>query len=315
VSTAADIARALNSLYGAPVAPTVSIGGSGTWALDRDPRRHGFPEELDLAGSTAVAFRSSEVETPFGAVPLVKVLDVKGRPVLRVPVHGWRFPIPGLDDTLAVFWLLSQLGSEQIVVDASVGGVRAKPWDVVVPHDVVIDSTAKTAVPRLAFELGRSPWVRMKDPLCPRLRRSLVAAIKAYPKDNAAQSLHPLGELIEGGVYYTTPLSVFETATEVELIRRAGATVVGQSTGQEVACARTLGMCFAVMNPVANYAEGIEAGEWVEGGMDTFYDDLALPMATVLWRTLEDIVTQDRTCECLEISESVDISRYIGYEE
>ena len=315
MSRATEIADALDSLYGAPVARTVSIGGSGTWALDRDPCRQGFPEELGVDAASTVVFRASDVETPFGAVPAIKVLDVKGHPVLRVPVHGWRFPIPRLDDTLAVFWVLSQLNAQQILVDASVGGVRAKPWDVVVPGDVVIDSTAKAAVPRLAFELGRSPWVRMKDPLCPRLRRSLAAAVQRYPQDNAAHELHPLGELIEGGVYYTTPLSVFETATEVELIRRAGATVVGQSTGQEVACARTLGMCFAVINPVANYAEGIEGGEWIQGGMDTFYDDVSLPMATVLWRALEDIVAQERTCECLAISESVDISRYIGARE
>jgi purine nucleoside phosphorylase len=230
-------------------------------------------------------------------------------------VHGWRFPIPGLDDTLAVFWLLSQLGAEQIVVDASAGGITARPWDVVVPHDVVVDSTAKAAVPRLAFELGISPWVRMKDPLCPRLAQAFTVALRNHSEDEAAANLHSLGEIVEGGVYYTTPLSVFETATEVEVLAKAGATVVGQSTGQEVACARMLGMCLAVMNPVANYAEGIEAGEWVQGGMDTFYDDLALPMATVLWRVLEEIILQDRDCGCLEISRNVDIGRYIWARE
>jgi purine nucleoside phosphorylase len=270
---------------------------------------------LDLAGPEAIAFEAADVDTPFGAVPTVKVLDVRGYPVIRVPVHGWRFPIPGLDDTLAVFWLLSQLGAEQIIVDASVGGIAAKPWDVVVPHDVVVDSTAKAAVPRLAFELGISPWVRMKDPLCPRLAGALLIALNGYPDDRAAQGLHALGDVIEGGVYHTTPLSVFETATEIRGLERAGATVVGQSTGQEVSCARMLGMCFAVMNPVANYAEGIEGGEWVEGGMDTFYDDLALPMATVLWRVLEQVVAQERTCGCLEISQSVDIGRYIWEKE
>jgi purine nucleoside phosphorylase len=270
---------------------------------------------LPVAGPSVVEFRANEVETPFGAVPVIKLLDVRGHPVLRVPVHGWRFPVPSLDDTLAVFWTLAQLGVEQIVVDASVGGVRAEPWDVVVPDDVIIDGTAKTAVPRLAFELGRTPWVRMKDPLCPRLRRSLASAVERHKRESLGQEFHPLGRLIEGGIYYTTPLSVFETTAEVEVLRRAGATVVGQSTGQEVACARMLGMCFAVMNPVANHAEGLEGGAWVDGGMDTFYDDLALPMAAVLWRTLEEIVSARRTCECLAIANSVDISRFVWGKE
>jgi hypothetical protein len=69
-------------------------------------------------------------------------------------------------------------------------------------------------------------------------------------------------------------------------------------------------MCYAVINPVANLAEGLEDGAWIQGGMDTFYEDVALPMASVLWRTLHAVVQQDRTCECLAISESVDVSRF-----
>jgi purine nucleoside phosphorylase len=306
-----DVVAVIEREYGDPCARTASIGGSGTWALDRNPRRAGFPEELAGAGGTAVVARVSEIATPFGQVPVVKVLDVRSQPVLRIPVHGWRFPVPSLDNTLAVFWLLSKLGVEQIVVDASVGGVRAEPWDVVVPDDVVIDVAAKQAVPRLAFELGRSPWVRMKDPFCSRLRSALSASITRYADEAAQLGLHSLGRLIEGGVYHTTPLSVFETATEIREIRGNGATVVGQSTGQEVACARVCGMCFAVMNPVANFAEGLEGGAWIEGGMVEFYEELALPMATALWWTLEEIVTQERTCECHAIATGVDVDRYI----
>jgi hypothetical protein len=70
-------------------------------------------------------------------------------------------------------------------------------------------------------------------------------------------------------------------------------------------------MCFGVMNPVANFAEGLEGGAWVQGGMGQFYEDLALPMATVLWWTLEQIVTQGRGCDCHAIATSVDVDRYI----
>lgn len=307
----ADLADVLANVYGSRFARTSSIGGSGTWALDRDPRRGGFPEELQFVAGDAVVDALSDIATPFGPVPLVKVLDVLGHPVLRIPVHGWHFPVPDLDDTLAVFWLLHHMSVEQIVVDASVGGVRAEPWDVVIPDDVIVHDPAKLAVSRLAVELGRCPWVRMKDPFCQRLRRSLADSVCRLPADEDTAVLHPLGRLVEGGSICTTPLSVFETASEIAVMHRAGAIVVGQSTGQEVACARLCGMCFAVVNPVANYAEGLEGGAWTDGGMGSFYDELALPMAAVVWWALERIVEQERTCGCLSMASGIDVDRYI----
>ena len=222
MSECAGVAEVLNSVYGCPRVRTTSIGGSGTWALDRDPRRAGFPEELESGGEGAVVARFRGLATPFGEVPLVKLLDVGGQPVLRVPVHGWHFPVPSLDDTLSVFWLLAQLGVEQIVVDASVGGVRAEPWDVVVPDDVITDGVIKQAVPRLAAELRRSPWVRMKDPFCSRLRQSLRCSVQRFSQDPVSGALHRLGRLIDGGTYYTTPLSVFETRAAARLRGSAG---------------------------------------------------------------------------------------------
>jgi purine nucleoside phosphorylase len=307
-----DLTEVVESAYGCSAVRTCSIGGSGTWALDRAPGRGGFPEELSFVAGDAVVGKIPHIPTPFGTIPLVKVLDVCGQPVLRIPVHGWHFPVPDLDDTLAVFWLLSQMGVEQIVVDASVGGLSARPWDLVIPDDVFVDSTAKLAVSRLAGELGRSAWVRMKDPFCQRIRRSLADSARRLPLDDAGKGLHPFGRLVEGGTYLTTPLSVFETASEIAAMVGLGATVVGQSSGQEVACARLCRMCFAVANPVANLGEGLEAGAWVDGGMDRFYDELALPMATVVWWTLERIVAQERSCDCLLLADSVDLQRYIG---
>ena len=305
----ASVVNAVRAHYGDVLARTGSIGGSGTWVLDQDPARRGFPEELDCAGDQVVLARLSDIETPFGAVPTVKVLDVDGSPVIRIPVHGWRFPFPTVEHTLAVYWLLLQLGVEQVAVDASVGGVTAGPWDVVVPDDVFATEEGKVAVARLGHALQRTPWVRMGQPFCPRIRRALAASFLRLAQEEEAVGPAVFHNLIEGGLYYTTPLSVFETVAEIRHIQSLGGTVVGQSMGQEAAAARVCGICMAVINPVANHAEGLERGVWIEGGMEAFYDAIAVPMGHVVWWTLQQLVKHTGECECKSATEGADVSR------
>lgn len=308
----AEIQRVLQHEFGTPTVRTASIGGSGTWALDRDPRWAGFPEALEEAGPQSVLVRFADVVTPFGPIPQLKLIVVEGVPVVRVPAHGWRFPLPTVEDTLAVFWLLHNLGVEQALVDASVGGIRAKPWDIVVPDDVFINEHAKVAVTRLGMEIGRTPWVRMAQPFCPRLRQLFVEAVQRFQRWAAHTSLHPLGELVDGGLYYCTPLSVFETAAEIRWLQTMGVAVVGQSMGQEAAAARICGICLAVICPVANYAEGLGGGVWIEGGMDRFYHECALPMGTIVYWALQRAVKQERDCGCTMITTTADVSRFTG---
>jgi hypothetical protein len=160
----------------------------------------------------------------------------------------------------------------------------------------------------LAVELGRTPWIRMADPFCPRLRRVLVEALERYEREVTRLPYHALGKTIDGGLYACTPLSVWETAAEVRLLREQGVTVVGQSSGQEAAAARVTSICLAVANPVANYAEGLQGGVWIDGGMDRFYHDCSMPMGVVMYWALEAAVEQRRECGCTQINARGDVS-------
>jgi purine nucleoside phosphorylase len=115
----------------------------------------------------------------------------------------------------------------------------------------------------------------MKDPFCPHIR---------YALRNASAKLNP----VIGGTYHTTPLSVFETEAEVQSIYASGATIVGQVCGQEAICARLTEICYATINPVANWAEGL--GTVDDWDMGNYYERIAVPMASVIWATLENIV-------------------------
>ncbi len=289
---------------------TASVGGSGTWSMDMDPDRGGFPEELLCTGPEAVIAKFRDVETPFGVVPLTKVLNVDEHPVVRIPVHGWQLPTPTLKDTLATFWLLYQLGVEQVVVDASVGGIRAEPWDLVIPDDLVLNNFIKLSTVKLSQELGRDPWVRQANPFCPRIRQELVEAANRLKEDGTEEEFHPVGNIIDGGVYNTTPPALFETAAEIDTMLAAGHTVVGQSSGQEAAAARMCGMCLAVINPVANYAEGQAEGEWIIEGMEYFYDQISIPIGVITWWALQEVVNQERECSCQTLAQSEDLSKF-----
>jgi purine nucleoside phosphorylase len=310
-----DILLLRQGAFGGIPLNTASIGGSGTFWEDRIGM--GFPEVLSCAGPKTVVEVFRDVSTPFGDVPIVKLIDVDGFPVVRVPYHGWRLPEATVENTLATFWLLYQLGIEQVVVDASVGGIRAKPWDFVIPSDVLINDRAKEAVALLARELGKDPWVRMLNPFCPRIRKILLTESRRLKREGTEEPTHPIGEVIDGGVTVITPLSVFETACEVRFYKEVipDAVCVNQSTGQEAALARVLGMCIAFLNPVANYAEGLEDASWMpeEGGMQKFYQDVAMPAGVITYRTTAGIVKQKRSCECRNISQSCDLSFITHY--
>lgn len=308
--TVPDVQEVLRVNYGEPTARTASVGGSGTWAMDCNPHRGGFPEELICAGEDTVVKKFEEVVTPFGSVPRVKIINVDGFPVIRIPIHGWRLPFSNLDQTLATYWLLYKLEVQQVVVDASVGGIRAKPWDLVVPSDVFINDPAKVAVACLAHELGFDAHVRMSQPFCPRVRQALVRSIAKLQETNFRGNV---ADLIDGGIYYTTPLSIFETPAEIVFMRDViGATVVGQSSGQEAAAARVGRMCLAVVNPVVNFAEGLAGGTWTPGGMKSFYDQCALPVGTATYWALQRLVTSKRDCNCLKLAQGEDRPEFLS---
>ncbi len=289
VQTVKDLLR---DWFGSDSVHTASIGGSGTGSMH-------FPEELPFFKEDMIAGTVQGIVTPFGVVPQIKLMRINNQPVIRVPLHGWeRLEQHGvcatIDHTLATFWLLYQLGVKQVIVDASAGGVQADPWDVVIPNDIYVYEAAKIRVADLCRELGQTPWIRMAEPFCPRLRRALVNAFQSLPPEyrGKTKAIH------DGGKYWTTPLGPFETPYEVEYLHRNGATLVGQSSGQEALAARVTGICIAVANPIANYAEGRESGLWNSDGMREYYDQCALPTGIATFLAIQAVLGQERTCQC-----------------
>ncbi|MDI3258053.1 MAG: hypothetical protein QJR01_10080 [Kyrpidia sp.] len=113
--------------------------------------------------------------------------------------------------------------------------------DVVIPDDYMDQSMRKDV------GLGGPYLLIMRRPTCPSGRRRLAEAARRAE----------LGRVFERGVYANTDGRHFESVAEVRALRMMGADVIGQSMCPEVYLAREIGACYARVDLVVNYAEGV----------------------------------------------------------
>ena len=161
--------------------------------------------------------------------------------------HGYGHTIaPHEVNYRANLWALKDAGVDAVVSVASVGSidVRLKPGALVVP-DQIIDYT--WGRPSTFFE-GPDATVTHIDftqPYSAPLRQRILGAARTC------------GETVaDGGVYGATQGPRLETAAEINRMERDGATIVGMTGMPEASLARELGLQYAAITVVANYAAG-----------------------------------------------------------
>lgn len=192
--------------------------------------------------------RREVVRTPYGepSGPLV-FGSMAGREVVFLARHGSGHTIPPHRINFrANLWALHGQGVKNVVSIASVGGIRGDlaPGALAVP-DQLIDYTHSRAG---TYFTGEDSDVRHIDftlPYCQALRAACL--------DAARQA----GEvLIDGGVYAATQGPRLETAAEINRLERDGADMVGMTGMPEAVLAREIGLCYAAIAVVANWAAG-----------------------------------------------------------
>ena len=82
-------------------------------------------------------------------------------------------------------------------------------------------------------------------PYCEQLRQRLLGAAAAAGE-----------EIVSGGTYAATQGPRLETAAEINRLERDGADIVGMTGMPEAALAREIGLCYAAIAVVVNYAAG-----------------------------------------------------------
>jgi 5'-methylthioadenosine phosphorylase len=192
--------------------------------------------------------RRELVRTPYGdASGAITLGTIRGEPVAFLARHGYGHTIPPHKvNYRANMWALAQQDVKYVVAVASVGGIRPdlKPGTLVVP-DQIIDYTYGREFTYFNGTDRSVVHIDFTRPYCEPLRRRLVLA--------AGEAGEPM---LEGGTYAATQGPRLETAAEIDRLERDGADMVGMTGMPEAALARELGLCYASIAVVVNYAAG-----------------------------------------------------------
>ena len=161
--------------------------------------------------------------------------------------HGYGHTIaPHEVNYRANLWALKEAGAGEVVSVASVGGIRKDVWPgmIVLPHQIVDYTWGRAAT---FYEGPGAPvnHIDFTQPYSREVRARLLAAAAGC------------GERVsDGGVYAATQGPRLETAAEIDRLERDGADIVGMTGMPEAALAREIGLEYAAIAVVANYAAG-----------------------------------------------------------
>lgn len=197
------------------------------------------------------------VRTPYGEPSCPMTLGtICGHPMVFLARHGHGHTIMPSDiNYRANIWALKELNVTGIIAVGSVGSIHPAlvPGDLMVP-DQLIDYTWG----RASTFFGTCSGVEMHVDF-------------THPFDRAlSERLSGVADLLgfnvkEGGVYACTQGPRLETAAEIRRFASDGADVVGMTAMPEAVLARELGIPYAQLNVVANYAAGIaESAEGIQ---------------------------------------------------
>ena len=202
---------------------------------------------LSQLGNLDVSHREV-VRTPYGEPSGAMTFgQLGGRPVAFLARHGYGHTIPPHEvNYRANVWALHQRGAKAIVSVASVGSIRAdlKPGDIVVPHQIIDYTWGRKST----YYEGSECTVTHIDFTEPFDRTLRERVLDAGTRAGIA--------LCGRAVYAVTQGPRLDTAAEVDRLERDGADVVGMTGMPEAALARELGVPYASISVVANYAAG-----------------------------------------------------------
>ncbi len=238
------------------------IGGTGLYQLD------GLEEIERLKLSTRWGEPSSEI--------IITKKDEQQ--IAFLARHGLQHNIPPHKvNYRANLWALKECGVKKIIAVAAVGGITSdmSPQTLVVPEQI-IDYTYAREHTFFADDLDEVTHIDFTEPYSAELRKALI--------DSA---LGQFTDIRSGGVYAATQGPRLETAAEIERLKRDGANIVGMTGMPEAALARELGMEYACLGLVVNWAAGCAGTRLIDHAeMQAVVDKGMLKLKAVLINAL-----------------------------
>jgi 5'-deoxy-5'-methylthioadenosine phosphorylase len=214
---------------------------------------------------------SMTIETPFGdpSAPLQR-FDLRGRTVWFVSRHGPDHQLaPHRVNYRANLWAMQQVGATDIIALNAVGVIddTAAPGELALPHQIIDYTWGREST---FFDGVHAPLqhIELSDPYSEGLRRRILQAA-------AGAGI----ALPDRAVYGATQGPRLETRAEIDRLERDGVSLVGMTGQPEAALARELGLEYACIALIVNYAAG--------RGELGIHDELEQSMAGARGRALE----------------------------
>jgi 5'-methylthioinosine phosphorylase len=202
------------------------------------------------------------MNTPYGDPSAPLLFGKLGElDVVFVPRHGNVHAIPPhMVNYRANIWALKNVGVEQVIGMAAVGGISdtLPPGTLCVP-DQLIDYTYSRAHTFFEEDLASVTHIDFTEPYCEALRSTLI---KASGKAGV--------ELVTHGTYGATQGPRLETAMEIRRLAQDGCDLVGMTGMPEAALARELDICYANFSLVVNWAAGLGEGPITMREIDSY---------------------------------------------
>ncbi len=246
-----------------------------------------MPAEVTLAlvGGTGLteldaSLDTISIETPYGS-PSADIRVVASDPVklLFLPRHGnpHRFP-PHCVNYRANMWALREAGADHVLAVYAVGGV-CEPYGpgILAAPDQLIDYSWGRLHTYSDSERSALEHVDFTHPYEGSLRNSLLQTAARAAID-----------VVDGGCIGVFQGPRLESAAEVEKARRDGCHMAGMTALPEAGLARELGLDYAGLAVVSNWAAGVTDDLLSE---DDIAETLRQPMAQV--RTLLRALIQE----------------------
>jgi 5'-methylthioinosine phosphorylase len=206
------------------------IGGTGVYEL--------------AAGSGEVA----KADTRYGAIEATRT-EIAGHEVVFLARHGVGHTVPPHRINFrANIAGLKKLGCTAVIATNAVGSLRRDltPASFMLPDQFIDFTRARVLTFYDGDDENGVKHADVTEPYCPTVRQWLMAA--------ALERNEPC---VNGGVYLCAEGPRFETPAEIRLFAQWGADLVGMTGLPEVVLARELGLCYATLCVVTNFAAGI----------------------------------------------------------
>ena len=192
--------------------------------------------------------RREVARTPYGEPSsALSFGTLGGQPVILLARHGYGHTIPPHQiNYRANIWALQACGASTVLALATVGGIRADlgPGVLLVPDQILDYTHGRPATFFTLVDRG----VHHIDFTFPYSKELRAACSEAARR---------VGEpIVDGGVYAATQGPRLETAAEVNRLERDGADVIGMTGMPEAVLAKELGLPYATLAIVVNYAAG-----------------------------------------------------------